>query len=342
MAGLALRLSTSELNEMFVEVQRQTGAACQVDQHELVYSLQQPFGRVAYRCTHLRHGITLTISQLDLTEELQVVLQTQVYSALEFSFCLAGEFQGQYSGYGEAQFAGPGKSYTNLTQGCLTVTNSYSPKHPVSVLTISFAPSWLEDAAFAQLTKETLGKTIHICTDELSVLGTIDHTTPGMMQTIQQILACPYQGQIKQLYLEAKVQELVALKLEQLRCASPMQPSGQITLTADDMHRLHQAREILLADIEQPPSLLALARQVGINDYKLKRGFRQVYGTTVFGCLHAQRMVKAQQLLERATLKVADVSQAVGYANPSQFAAAFKRKFGLTPSQYRALHRSVG
>ena len=62
--------------------------------------------------------------------------------------------------------------------------------------------------------------------------------------------------------------------------------------------RIHQAKDILIRQIDNPPSLLSLARQVGINDFKLKQGFRQVFGTTVFGYLHSHRMERAAQLLQ--------------------------------------------
>jgi AraC family transcriptional regulator, transcriptional activator of the genes for pyochelin and ferripyochelin receptors len=86
--------------------------------------------------------------------------------------------------------------------------------------------------------------------------------------------------------------------------------------------------------MDEPPSLLTLARQVGLNDFKLKRGFRQVFGTTVFGYLHEHRMERARQLLEERRLNVTAVACTVGYANPSHFAGAFKRKFGVNPSAY--------
>lgn len=79
---------------------------------------------------------------------------------------------------------------------------------------------------------------------------------------------------------------------------------------------------------------MELAREVGINDYKLKIGFHEVFDTTVFGCLYEYRMERSRQLLESGNLTVTGVARAVGYANRSHFAAAFKRKFGVNPGIY--------
>lgn len=78
---------------------------------------------------------------------------------------------------------------------------------------------------------------------------------------------------------------------------------------------------------------MTLARQVGLNDFKLKLGFRQVFGTTVFGYLHEHRMEQAQLLLQERRMNVEEVARTVGYANRSSF-AAFRKKFGINPKYY--------
>ena len=104
-------------------------------------------------------------------------------------------------------------------------------------------------------------------------------------------------------------------------------------LRSDDVDRIQHAKDILLSDLENPPSLLKLAQQVGLNDYKLKQSFKQVFGTTVFGYLHDYRMQQAYQLLEVGELNITEVSLKVGYSSLSSFNRAFKKKFGINPSQ---------
>lgn len=159
--------------------------------------------------------------------------------------------------------------------------------------------------------------------------------TPAMQLALQQLLQCPHHSITKQLYLESKSLELVALALEQMvdRLADPeptLQPAPP--LRSDDVERLYQARNILQRNLENPPSLATLARQVGLNDYKLKSGFRQVFNTTVFGYLRDCRLEQAQQLLAARQMSVTEVCNTVGYASLSSFNAAFRKKFGCNPS----------
>lgn len=110
---------------------------------------------------------------------------------------------------------------------------------------------------------------------------------------------------------------------------------SDISFSPDDLKRLHQAKEILTHRLTNPPSLMELSRQVGLNDYKLKQGFRHIFGTTVFAYLRACRMKRAQQLLIAQELSIAQVAHAVGYASQSRFCDAFKKQFGTTPKAYQ-------
>lgn len=157
-------------------------------------------------------------------------------------------------------------------------------------------------------------------------------TTPAMHQVLQQILHCPYQGLTQQLYLESKALELLALQFAGWKADAF---SRQTILRSDDIERLHHAKEILVQHSANPSSLMELARQVGLNDRKLKQGFRHLFGTTVFGYLQDYRMQQAKQMLQDPNLTIAHVAATVGYKNPEAFSTAFRRKFAVSPKVYQ-------
>lgn len=158
----------------------------------------------------------------------------------------------------------------------------------------------------------------------------VDRTTAAMQSAIHQILHCPYQGLTRWLYWESRVLELIALRLEQL-----YQPEQKAGLYSEDVDRIYYASDILLQRLDNPPSLLELSRLAGLNDYKLKQGFRQIFGTTVFGYLQTHRMERAKQLLANPTFNILGVAQASGYTSQSHFCHMFKKQFGMTPRHYR-------
>jgi AraC-like DNA-binding protein len=104
--------------------------------------------------------------------------------------------------------------------------------------------------------------------------------------------------------------------------------------TSNSAERIHYARDILLQQLNAPPSLGILARQVGLNECSLKRGFRQTFGTTVFGYLHNYRLEQAKKMLESGAWKVGEAAKIVGYKDITAFGRAFRQKFGILPRDY--------
>ncbi|MEM9906745.1 MAG: AraC family transcriptional regulator [Cyanobacteria bacterium P01_D01_bin.44] len=161
--------------------------------------------------------------------------------------------------------------------------------------------------------------------------------TPQLRQLVQTILNCPYRGLMQQLYLESKALELLTAQFAVW--AEQQSDPVSVSLSADDVHQLHQAREILIQRAKQPPSLIELARLVGLNDRKLNQGFRHLFGTTVFSYLQAYRLQQARELLQDNHLTVSAVAATVGYRNPEAFSTAFRRKFSVSPKSYQLSQR---
>jgi len=164
--------------------------------------------------------------------------------------------------------------------------------------------------------------------------------TTDVQGVTQQILNCPYQGITRRMYLLSKVLELMTLQLAPI-LASQKGMRSSPRLKAQTVARIHYAREILLSRMENPPSLLELAQMVGVSDRTLRRGFQELFGTTVLNYLTNERMKLAEQFLREGNWSVAEVANFVGYSHLGQFAAAFKRKFGIKPSECLLGKKSV-
>ena len=151
--------------------------------------------------------------------------------------------------------------------------------------------------------------------------------TASIQMAIHQILNCPYHGSIKRIYLESKALELISHQLAQWAFAE-YKSKMSFPLRPDDIERIHDAKGVLVRNMEKPPSLLELAMQVGLNDTKLKRGFRRIFGTIVFGYLQLKRLEQTRGLLEERNMNVTEVAATVGYSSLSHFAKVFKQHFG--------------
>ena len=152
------------------------------------------------------------------------------------------------------------------------------------------------------------------------------------------------QGPRLELLLQCKALEMCIQILAQFHGLKTENFCKAIPLSHEDECNIHLASEILLRNMSDPPSLSRLARLAGVNEFKLKRGFRQVFGLTPFDFLRGARLDQAKRHLEDGRMNVCEACLAVGYSNQGHFCGAFKKRFGITPGGVRqsALRRFTG
>ncbi|ACF13454.1 transcriptional regulator, AraC family [Chloroherpeton thalassium ATCC 35110] len=157
--------------------------------------------------------------------------------------------------------------------------------------------------------------------------------TPAMLWLIHEIITCSRSGFFKRVFLEAKVIELLLLQLEQI-CEADAQP--QRALKKADVEKMFHVKQIIEQNMNSSYSLADLAKAARTNQFTLKKGFKEIFGTTVFGYWNDLKMAEAKTLLLEQKLSVSEVSVQLGYKNPQHFSTAFKRKFAISPCQLKA------
>ncbi|MEM8639248.1 MAG: AraC family transcriptional regulator [Cyanobacteria bacterium P01_G01_bin.54] len=305
------------------------------EHNEVSWELHHTFGTWSNRSIHLREGLDLSVVAWTLQENLSLTIDAQMEPSFGSSFCVFGDFLTTVSGTARDFITHPQETQLGFFQGDVKTTTKGTPGQTVTLIQLEIDPRLLD-----ALTETPPDHSQHPLRGVFSNTQTgfqwqAQKITPAMTIALNQLLQCPYQGLTRRIYLESKSLELIALQLGQLSEAQPPSQSAS-SLKPKEIDRIYLARDILIRDIENPPSLLALAKQSGINSLKLKQGFRQVFNTTVFGYLYTHRMEEARRLLEMGDFNVTQVAQAVGYAHSGKFAAAFKKKFGITPKSLRA------
>lgn len=157
--------------------------------------------------------------------------------------------------------------------------------------------------------------------------------TSGMKRIVHDIVNCHYHGDIKHIYLEGKVLELIAVYLNEA-ILQKNSPSLLLGLSRTDIANLQRAKDILDADLISPPGLGELAKLVCLNEFKLKKGFKQLFGLPVHAYVIERRLEIAFDLLEEGKLKITEAAYAVGFGKAGHFSEQFKRKYGVNPSEY--------
>lgn len=158
-----------------------------------------------------------------------------------------------------------------------------------------------------------------------------------IQSVINEIIDCPYTDDLKDLFLLSKSIELLVLQAE----AFSQEKEKIHVKSQQDVSKLIEAKEILNSRISNPPSIRELSKLISINEYKLKNGFKELFGMTVFGYIHQSRMALARKLLLGTSKTAQEIAYETGYGSPQHFSKAFKKEFGVPPNSIRNIPDST-
>ena len=288
-----------------------------------------PDGSACHQVIPIRHGLYITVGRFGANWG----------GAMNFEIAGAPiDFEYWLSGSGQCRVIGMGASPSVFRSGPGAMNASYAPdtsgqcmavgEDEICVVGLSVDPMLLyslvgeEACCFPDQLRPNAEGMIR---EKFTLSGTLP---PSMHAACHQILNCPFSGGCRSLFLESKALELLALQVSALSSSPCDVVRG---MTHRDTDRIHEARDCLVADLKNPPTIARLARQTGINETKLKAGFRTVYGTTLFDYLRTHKMEMARAYLEAGEKNVSEAAHDVGYANVSHFIRAYRTVFGVNP-----------
>ena len=261
------------------------------------------------------------------TDKVEVLTEETHRDFIQFHFCLKGSAKFNFNEGGYSLNLGDEKAlllYNPLKDLPLNIEIS-SKSWLVSVLlSIKRLHSlFSEEANYIHfLTEENMGKKYY---QELNI-------SPSMAVVLSQILNFNLHPSVKKIYLKGKAYELIGLYFNRPEEADIEQ--CPFLVDEENVRKIRKAKEIVINRMAEPPSLQELSDEIGLSLKKLKEGFKEIYGETVFGFLFDYKMDYARKLLETGQHNVNEVGLRVGYSTASHFIAAFKKKFGTTPKKY--------
>lgn len=155
---------------------------------------------------------------------------------------------------------------------------------------------------------------------------------PVIRTVLSQVLRAQMSPLAGRIFIESKALELIAIILDIF--TRDTKPVG---VSKSDIEKIQFAKEILLKDIANPPTLTQLARAAGTNEFTLKRGFKQIFNVPVFKYLQQMRLTRAYELFQSTNLPVSEVALIVGYESVSSFTRAFIDFYGIKPGDVKRI-----
>lgn len=138
----------------------------------------------------------------------------------------------------------------------------------------------------------------------------------------------------RSVYLEGITLELLSNQIKLFNNSVSTTSAKSTVLNNEDIEKILEAKEILLKNLNESPTIASLSKKVGVNQTKLKIGFKNIFDTPIKTWLRYKKLEKAQLLLLKDQLSIKEISETVGYQNQSHFARQFKTRYGVLPKDY--------
>jgi AraC-like DNA-binding protein len=330
--AMAITLTHKEWNELWDETTYRSEQDPGSKLERRLWETPQQLGKGYQQDTEIYPELWLTLTDVEYRNDILLKFPIDEH-ALHFDVLLSGKIISNHGQHGEGYNLICGGGIQNKT---LTEIKKFQNLVYISIL----MPHHLLGTFFPGKDGEIQPELRYLAKDNDWQTILFPKTTPAIQGVAQQIINCPFQGVTKNIYLQGKILELIALQL------APILENGDKKQTPprlkpDTIARIHQAKNILRTRLENPPSLLELAQLVGVSDRTLRRGFRELFGTTVFSYLTEKRMEQAEKLLREGNRSVAEVANIVGYSHLGLFANVFKQQYGICPRECLKGKKSV-
>ena len=240
---------------------------------------------------------------------------------LELRFCVTGNV------YCREKQAECNYCKLNASKTCIEKVNS------LDVLSFSFSPVYLQQFAKAHNNPQSLTDNVLAFNHTSSFSKMLPLCTKTRM-AIEALLNHNYTDTLENIFINAQTQILLLYSMDCM-LGEKEEPVFTCKFLANeaDREKIMKAREILLQHIGEPITIKALSRKVAINECYLKKGFKEIFGTTIFDFYQGQRMEHAKYLLYDKGLSVTEVSMMLGYSSISHFSTAFKKHTGIKPCE---------
>lgn len=291
--------------------------------------IKERFGNIQVRQHAVGHQIDLLRMSGDLSLPVRITAdglpREPIVTIIAF---LKGSTRIHMEGYGDNLYSGDamiGLIYSPNHQGRMDFDSQHSDSISVRMSLQRFRDTLINDQR-----PQTAKLFSPIINSDQIPLRLMCPRTPSIDRILQDLTA-PQSPFAEALLRDARAHELFFTVVEEL-----IRSHGEdkTMFSIRDQQKLLNAKRLLLERIDNPPTLIELAQEVGLNDFKLKKGFKSLFDNTVYGVLLNARLEKARELLVQQRLSITQVSLDVGYSNHGHFSAAFKKRFGMTPREF--------
>ena len=323
--------------DFFIKLDKEIGLLKKIkDLHLNKYKISDKLGNGYFKYFDMGNGIKLSMPKFYLKEDFEYEYRL-MKKGFELFYCIEGNILcGDYKNNNSVKIH-PGEIHFWKSNECSEGWMKYPGKMNINLICIYFDEEFFEKISYSdsqKITKMIFNEKLNDFTKKIN--------SPSLRVPFNQMVRCKWDcDKISEiLYLHSKAIEIISLFVNN-ELFKEDETDDKVITKKEDIKKLKEAKNLIIENLVNPLTIDELAQKVGLNTYKLKKGFKEIYNKTVFAYLRSMRMEKAREFLLKDNENILEIANSVGYSNSSHFAVAFREKYGVNPSVFRRNARSL-
>ncbi|MGK7394365.1 MAG: helix-turn-helix transcriptional regulator [Candidatus Cyclobacteriaceae bacterium M3_2C_046] len=327
-----ISFSSYSFHHLLDQLQKKLQKQSNIDGGEHTFVLPESWGKGQISLTHFgNNGLSLWKMEMKSENELRLKFKPNGYQPLRFIFCHEGDLDINIQPETLNFDLSPMMNLWLVTNGKNQEIVHLKPEQSLKVVIVDldrqvFFNQNLSDE-FSEFSK-TLSSDVF-----KNNFFHLSHYNLAIAEIIEQVHNLDYKGIVRHIYMHSKILEIVALVMRDYE-EEKQYGDKRVKMKQEDLDIIVRARRVLQSNLKNPPTIRELAREVGINENKLKSGYKQVYNTTINESLTRARLEQSKMLLAQQKHSIREISLEIGYKSPSHFSRQFKKRFGVLPKDF--------
>lgn len=331
---MEIRISSNKLIEAVEKISKSFDQPFEIDCEEASMQLPARYGKGSIKGINFNNGLGLFLLDFKLKQEMVLHYKSKELYPVKALYCKEGFFTYSFEGHQKKYQVEPLRSSISASSDHHHQYMRFPAgiQITLSILEVDREPFLDKLGCELASIPEPLANVLQDTNAEDPFLYQGDYSL-AISEVVGEVHANKSKGLERRAYLESKALELFSLTISQYR--DDLDPKiKKLVIRRSDLEKIELAKDTLTLDLTKNITIPELAKQVGLNENKLKRGFKQAYGTTVNQFIITKRLEYARVLLLSNSFTVLEVAEKVGYKNVSYFSRRFKEKYSILPKDF--------
>lgn len=327
---IAIKSKISDIKSFFNTLQQEIGGSLTSDSKEYTFRVDNSLAHGSIRYINLDEGISVLELNLDVSEDIQLSIDTLLSTHVNFIYCSEGKLSHSFD---EGKTSNTIETFqTSILTNIVNPRNTILFEKDVSTVATIISVNTSDAAQSNHWTKSLKETFIDNKSDDFLYIGSYNLK---IIENIKQLKAIKQEGLVRSLLIKGIVNVILALELEQHQNDLDNADLVPTSLSKSDIEAIQELTEYINNYPDLNHKIDKLTKKIGLSAAKIQEGFKLKHGLTVCEYIRFVRLTKSEELIATTDLNISEIVYSLGFTSRSYFSKIFKQRFNCSPTDYK-------